>query len=187
MGHRGAAADRSQLDPGAHRMSARVAAYRVDGRSSADRATDAAMSRLRLEPGGLRDALRRAIQESAYNVSDWAGSGDVTIEENRSGTSVVIVDSGPGIHGTMRESFPDLSGTQLLLHAVQPGITSTGEQFRGFGLWSAVQVSNYGAEVTLESGGVAVLFRRGRADSCSKSSSASVGTVVRIALGRADS
>ena len=66
-------------------MNARIAAYRVDGRSSADRATDAAMSRLRLEPGGLRDALRRAIQESAYNVSDWAGSEDVTIEESRSG------------------------------------------------------------------------------------------------------
>lgn len=186
MGHRGAPADRAQLDPGTHCMSARIAAYRVDSRSSADRAADAAMSRLRLKPGGLRDALRRAVCESADNVSDWAGSGEVSIEEDRSGRSVVIADSGPGIHGTMRESFPDLSGTQLLLHAVQPGVTSTGEQFRGFGLWSAVQVSNYGAEVAVESGGVAVLFRQGGADSCSKSSSTSVGTVVRIALGQAE-
>lgn len=100
---------------------------------------------------------------------------------------MVIVDSGPGIHGTMRESFPDMSETQLLLHAVHPGVTSTGEQFRGLGLWSAVQVSNYGAEVTLESGGVAILFREGRADSCSKSSSTGEGTVVRIALGQAES
>lgn len=164
-------------------MSTHIAAYRVDGRSSADRATDAVMSRLRLERGGLRDALRRAVQECAYNVADWAGSGDVAIEESRSGRSVVISDSGPGIHATMRESFPELSGTKMLLYAVQPGVTSTGEQFRGFGLWSAVQISNYRAEVTLESGGVAVLFREGRADSCSKSSSTRVGTVVRIALG----
>ena len=65
-------------------MSPRIAACRVDSRSTADRATEATMSRLRPEPGGLRDALRRAVQESAYNVSDWAGSGDVTIEENDS-------------------------------------------------------------------------------------------------------
>ncbi|MCY3926384.1 MAG: hypothetical protein OXG52_12945 [bacterium] len=44
---REAPADRAQLDPGAHCMSARIAAYRVDSRSSADRAADAAMSRLR--------------------------------------------------------------------------------------------------------------------------------------------
>ena len=74
-------------------------------------------------------------------MADWAGSGEVAVEQNQNGVSVVVLDRGPGVHATMRAAFPKLNEEELLLHAVRPGVSSTGEQFRGFGLWSAVQVS----------------------------------------------
>jgi len=137
---------------------------------------------LRLPPGGFREAIRTAIRETAYNVADWAGSGEIAVERSPDGLAVVVLDRGPGIPATMRSAFPGLNDEELLLRAVEPGVSSTGEQFRGFGLWSAVQVSMYGAGVTLETGGVAALFRQGRAVSCSKSSSTTVGVTVRFLL-----
>ena len=116
-------------------------------------------------------------------MADWAGSGEIAVERSATdGLAVVVLDRGPGIPATMRAAFPDLNDEELLLRAVEPGVSSTGEQFRGFGLWSAVQVSMYGAGVTLETGGVAALFRQGRAVSCSKSSSANIGVTVRFLL-----
>lgn len=159
-----------------------AATYRVEDRRSADRVSDGVTNSLGLPPGGFREALRAAIRETAYNVADWAGSGEITVERSRDGVAVVVLDRGPGIPATMRAAFPDLNEEELLLRAVEPGVSSTGEQFRGFGLWSAVQVSMYGAGVTLETGGVAALFRQGRAVSCSKSSSANIGVTVRFLL-----
>jgi len=163
-------------------VSSRAATYRVDDRRSADRVSDDVTDSLRLPPGGFREAIRTAIRETAYNVADWAGSGEIAVERSPDGLAVVVLDRGPGIPATMRSAFPGLNDEELLLRAVEPGVSSTGEQFRGFGLWSAVQVSMYGAGVTLETGGVAALFRQGRAVSCSKSSSTTVGVTVRFLL-----
>lgn len=163
-------------------MSSPAATYRVDDRRSADRVTDAVMDSLGLRPGGFREALRTAILETAYNVADWAGSGEIAVERSPDGVGVVVLDQGPGIPATMRSAFPELNDEELLLRAVEPGVSSTGEQFRGFGLWASVQVSMYGAGVTLETGGVAALFRQGRAVSCSKSSSRTLGVTVRFLL-----
>jgi len=60
-------------------VSSPAVTYRVDDRRSADRATDAVMNSLGLRPGGFREALRTAILETAYNVADWAGSGEVAL------------------------------------------------------------------------------------------------------------
>lgn len=163
-------------------MSSPAATHRVSDRGSADRVSDEVTDSLGLPPGGFREALRTAIRETAYNVADWAGSGEITVERTADGVGVVVLDRGPGIPATMRAAFPELNDEDLLLRAVEPGVSSTGEQFRGFGLWSAVQVSMYGAGVTLETGGVAALFRQGRAVSCSKSSSANIGVTVRFLL-----
>ena len=163
-------------------MSGSTATYRVNDRKSADRVTDVVIGGLRLAPGGFGEALRTAVRETAYNVADWAGSGEIAVERSPDGVALVVLDRGPGIPATMREAFPDLNDEELLLRAVEPGVSSTGEQFRGFGLWAAVQVSMYGAGVTLETGGVAALFRQGKAVSCSKSSSESAGVTVRFQL-----
>ena len=82
----------------------------------------------------------------------------------------------------MRDKFPSLTEEEVVLHATRPGVSSTGEQFRGFGLWSAVSVSAYGVRVVLETGGVTVLFRDGVAVPCSKSTSRSAGVALRFRL-----
>ena len=140
------------------------------------------MNTLGLRSGGFRETFRTAILETAYNVADWAATGEIAVERSADGVEVVVLDRGPGIPATMRVTFPELNDEELLLLAVEPGVSSTGEQFRGFGLWAAVQVSMYGAGVTLETGGVAALFRQGKAVSCSKSSSTTLGVTVRFLL-----
>ena len=154
----------------------------ISDRRSAGRAADAAVDELGLAPGGLRDALRQAVREAAYNAADWAGAGEVALERARSGAQIVVLDQGPGIHATMRDAFPGLTEEEVVLHATRPGVSSTGEQFRGFGLWSAVSVSAQGVRVVLETGGVTLLFRNGTVVPCSKSTSRSAGVALRFLL-----
>ena len=90
-------------------MSSPPVTCRVDDRRSADRVTDAVMDSLGLRPRGFREALRTAILGTAYNVADWAGSGEVAVEQSPEGLAVVVLDRGPGIPATMRSAFPDLS------------------------------------------------------------------------------
>ncbi len=89
---------------------------------------------------------------------------------------------GPGIHATMRDTFHGLTEEETVLHATRPGVSSTGEQFRRFGLWSAVGVTTHGASVVIETGGVTVLFRDSEAVPCSKSTSRSAGVALRFHL-----
>ena len=153
-------------------------------RPSAGRAADAVVDELGLAPGGLGEALRQAVREAAYNAADWADAGEVVLERAQSGAEIVILDEGPGIHATMRDAFPGLTEEEVVLHATRPGVSSTGEQFRGFGLWSAVNVSAYGVRVVLETGGVTLLFRDGTTVPCSKSTSRSTGVTLRFHLPR---
>ena len=135
--------------------------YTISDRRSAGRVAEAVVDELGLAPGGLRDALRQAVREVAYNAADWAGAGEVALERAGSGAQIVVLDQGPGIHATMQDAFPGLTEEEVVLHATRPGVSSTGEQFRGFGLWSAVNVSAQGVRVVLETGGVTLLFRDG--------------------------
>ena len=68
------------------RVSSPAATHRVDDRRSADRATGAVMQGVGLRAGGFREALRTAILETAYNVADWAGSGEIAVTDPRSKT-----------------------------------------------------------------------------------------------------
>lgn len=154
--------------------------YPISDRRSAGQAAQAVVDVLELAPGGLQDALRQAVREAAYNVADWAGDGEVAVQKTGSGAQIVVSDRGPGIPATMRDAFPDLTEEEAVLHATKPGVSSTGEQFRGFGLWSGINASSYGVRVVLETGGVTVLFRDGAAVPCSKSTSRSAGVVLRF-------
>lgn len=155
---------------------------RVSDRPSASRVALGLVDKLGLPPSGLRDALREAVREAAYNAADWAGSGEVTLESGPDGAQIQVIDQGPGIHATMREALPDLTEEEVVLHATRPGVSSTGEQFRGFGLWTAVSLSGYGVRVVLETGGVTLLFRDGQAVPCSKSTSRAAGVSIRFML-----
>ena len=156
--------------------------YPISDRHSAGRAAQAAIDELGLPSGGSGEALRQAVREAAYNVADWAGGGEIVLERAGGRSQIVVIDRGPGIHATMRDEFPGLTAEEVVLHATRPGVSSTGEQFRGFGLWSAVAVSAHGVRVVLETGGVTVLFRDGAAVPCSKSTSRTAGVAVRFHL-----
>lgn len=156
--------------------------HHITDRRSAGRVAQAVVDALPLAPGGLRDALKQAVREAAYNAVDWADGGEVALQKAADGARIVVSDRGPGIPATMREAFPGLTEEEVVVHATRPGVSSTGEQFRGFGLWSAVSVSTHGVSVVLETGGVTVLFRDGVAVPCSKSTSRSAGTTVRFRL-----
>ena len=156
--------------------------HAISDRQSAGRVADAVVDQLGLAHGGLRDALRQAVREAAYNAADWAGAGEVALERAENSAQIVVLDQGPGIFATMRDTLPDLTEEEVVLSATRPGVSSTGEQFRGFGLWAAVSVSAYGVTVVLETGGVAILFRDGEAVPCSKSTSRVDGVVLRFHL-----
>ncbi len=159
-----------------------TAGHAISDRRCAGLTADLLVDELGLAPGGLRDALQQAVREAAYNAIDWAGAGEAAVERADSGTQIVVRDRGPGIYATMRDTVGDLTEEEAVLHATKPGVTSTGEQFRGFGLWSVVSVSAYGVQVVLETGGVAVLFHGGVAVPCSKSTSRGPGVVLRFCL-----
>ena len=154
----------------------------VSDRRSAGRAAETVLDELGLGPGGLRDALLQAVREACYNIADWADAGEVVLERADTSAQIVVLDQGPGIHATMRDTFPGLSEEETVLHATSPGVSSTGEQFRGFGLWSAVAVTTQGVGVVIETGGVTVLFRDGQAVPCSKSTSRCAGVALRFHL-----
>ena len=179
MGHRDARAGSRER----HQDPTRVTAiHPISDRRSAGRAAQAVVDGLQLAPGGLRDALQQAVREAAYNVVDWADDGEVALQRADSGAQIVVSDRGPGIPATMRDAFGGMTEEELVLHATRPGVSSTGEQFRGFGLWSVVCVSAHGVTVVLETGGVTLLFRDEVAVPCSKSTSRSAGVAVRFHL-----
>lgn len=159
--------------------------HAVHDRRSAGLAADTVIDDLGLPPGGRRDALLQAVREAAYNAVDWAGGGEVAVErQDGGGPRIVVSDQGPGIYATMRDTVGDQTEEEVVLLATRPGVSSTGEQFRGFGLWSAVSVSAHGVRVVLETGGVTMLFRGGEAVPCSKSTSRSAGVSLRFHLPR---
>ena len=94
-------------------MSSPAATHQVTDRGSADRVSDEVSNSLGLAPGGFREALRTAIRETAYNVADWAGSGEIAVERSTDGVGVVVLDRGPGIPATMRAAFPELNDEEL--------------------------------------------------------------------------
>ncbi len=67
--------------------------HAISDRHSAGRAAEAAVDELGLAPGGLRDALRQAVREVAYNAADWAGGGEVALERTGSGAQIVVLEA----------------------------------------------------------------------------------------------
>ena len=129
-----------------------------------------------------RAALQAVVAELCLNVLQWADSpGDVVIEEDSHHTIVTVQDSGVGIPATMREAFADLSDEEAVARALTPGITSSGDRWRGYGLASTVRLSEReGFSVYLETRAVACWAENGNPTFCSKSGGAVAGTRVQI-------
>lgn len=159
-------------------MRARI--YPVDNRCTADIAVRQAISAIDGISRNMAQPLSEAVREAAYNAVDWGGGGTVRTESRDGRRQIVISDGGPGIHATMSGSYPDLSELEAVTRAMLPGVSGSGDAFRGYGLWSVANVSHYGLVVSVESGSSAVVLCDGSAEPCSRSSSGSRGTTVRI-------
>lgn len=128
-----------------------------------------------------RQALESAVYELCLNVQQWAGApGRVSVEKNESHIILTVQDAGAGIPATMKKTFPDLTNEEAVAKALSRGGTSSGSEWRGFGLPSAVDLSPRGFDFYLETGDVAVWARRGKLIFSYKSGGAVTGTKIQI-------
>ena len=126
-------------------------------------------------------ALESAVYELCLNVQQWAGApGRVFVEKDEGHMIVTVQDAGAGIAATMRNTFPDLGNEEAVAKALSRGGTSSGGEWRGFGLPSAADLSLRGFDFYLETGDVAVWARRGNLVFTYKSGGAVTGTKIQI-------
>lgn len=122
-------------------------------------------------------AVEGAVREALRNTADWAGDGTVTVNCADGVCRVEVSDSGPGIRNRTGEP---LYRMEALLQAVYPGASSSGDPFRGYGLWAAANASCYGAAVVVESDGVGVVFCAGKSWAYSAPVDEPMGVSVRL-------
>lgn len=152
----------------------------IRNKMGADRATGWAMALSGEVPYKLRKALGVAVREAAYNAVEWGGGGTICVGPVGGRMQIAVSDNGPGILHTMSEAFDGLSEAEALLRSTLPGVTSSGDSYRGFGLWSVTDTSKRGASVTIESVGGGLIADGGHVTTYSRSSSGSDGVSVRI-------
>lgn len=122
--------------------------------------------------------VEEAVREALYNAVDWAGGGTVQVQSESGGCLVLVSDTGPGIGHTMSRVMPGLQEMDALLKAIQPGVSSSGDSFRGCGLWSVANASRYGVSVRVETDGAGVVFGDGSPQAYSRTTSGSGGVLV---------
>jgi len=126
-------------------------------------------------------ALQAALYELCLNVQQWAGApGVITVEEDDLHLIITVRDEGAGIPATIRKAFPDLANQAAVAKALSPGGTSSGEQWRGFGLASAFGLSARGFILYLETEDVAAWAEGGNTVFAYKGGRAVAGTRIQI-------
>ncbi len=127
-------------------------------------------------------ALETVIFELCLNVKQWAeADGNVFVEEEESRFVITVQDHGVGIPATMRRAFSGLSNEEAVARALAAGGTSSGQQWRGFGLADATDMSNReGFSVYLETQDVAIWSVDGSLTFSYKSEGAIAGTRIQI-------
>ena len=131
-----------------------------------------------------RKALETVIYELCLNVLHWSrAQGTVFVEQLGECWLVTVQDDGVGIPETMRTRYPDLSNERAIDDAIKAGVTASGESWRGYGLGSALELTNRaGFSVHLSSRDIAVLMIDGRVILGGKSGGAVVGTIVQVSI-----
>ena len=146
--------------------------------------SDAAEQASRYLPAPPNDLqnLREVVYELCLNVLQWSEStGSVLVEEDDRNIILTVEDSGIGIPASIRKVYPDLSNEGAVDMALQPGATSSGSRWRGYGLNSAVRLSDrdrFG--IYLATRDVAVWVNDGLTTYCNKSGGSIAGTLVQI-------
>ena len=116
--------------------------------------------RLVIVVGELAD---NALQHSGED-SGWCY---VATTENR--LVVTIRDQGMGIHASMRHAYPDIEEGLAVAAAFSGGVTSEVGPTRGPGLMMVLSYTETGADLLLETGGVAYVGIRGKGQLVGKS------------------
>lgn len=131
-------------------------------------------------------ALEAVLVELCLNVKQWAeAAGQVFVEMDEDRFVITVQDDGVGIPVTMRAAFPELNNEDAVERALAAGGTSSGQRWRGFGLASAIDLSNRaGFSVYLETLDVAVWSVDGILAFSYKSGGAIAGTRVQISYER---
>lgn len=114
--------------------------------------------------GGLVEGLvedpRRlviVVGELADNVLHHSGrdSGWCDVVATGDRLVVTIRDRGVGIHASMRRAYPDIEEGLAVTAAFSGGVTSEVGPVRGLGLMMVLSYTETGADLLLETGGVA--------------------------------
>ena len=126
-----------------------------------------------LVEGLVEDARRLVIVvgELADNALQHSGQDggwcSVVTTENR--LVVTIQDQGVGIHASMRRAYPDIEEGLAVAAAFSGGVTSEVGPIRGLGLMMVLSYTETGADLLLETGGVAYVGIGGRGQLVGKS------------------
>ena len=130
------------------------------------------------------DARRLAIvaRELADNALYHSGQsgGWCTVGRTEESLVVTVRDEGVGIHATMREAYPDIDESLAVTAAFSGGVTSETSPIRGLGLMMVLAYTETGANLLLETGGVAFIGIGGRGQLVGKSTSSVEGVTAML-------
>ena len=130
------------------------------------------------------DARRLVIiaRELADNALYHSGQGGgwcmVGTTEER--LVVTVKDEGVGIHATMRRAYPDIDENLAVTAAFSGGVTSEASPIRGLGLMMVLAYTETGANLLLETGGVAFVGIGGRGQMVGKSTQSVEGVTAML-------
>ena len=103
------------------------------------------------------------------------------VERDGRDTAITVMDQGVGIPDRMREAYPEESNHSAVRLALTVGKSTSGQDWRGFGLDSLVRLAARPRfSAYLDSGDVAVWIEDGHLDFAGKSGGTPKGTLVRV-------
>ncbi len=121
----------------------------------------------------VEDARRLVIVtgELADNALHHSGqdSGWCFVVRTKNRLVVTVQDRGVGIHASMRKAYPDIDESLAAIAAFSGGVTSEVGPFRGLGLMMVLSYTETGANLLLDTGGVAYVGIKGKGQLVGKS------------------
>ena len=146
---------------------------------------EAAEKAVRLVPSVHNDpqALLIVIRELCLNVLQWSeGTGNIFVEKDDDSVTLTVLDAGIGIPACMRGVYPDLSNQEAVAMALSEGESTSGQDFRGWGLPSTLALTGRDRfSAYLETEDVAVWMEGGEPLFANKSGGSINGTLVSVA------
>ena len=140
-----------------------------------------ALTGVGVEDRRLLICVRELMDNAVFHSGDAEGWGSV--EGSQGAVSVTIRDRGMGIHQSLTAVYPDISERVAVQVAFGTGRSGAfDDPNRGLGLGLVLDLTSSGAELLLESGGVAFVGSGGEGHTVSKSSQFVEGVVATLTV-----